>query len=240
MKEKTHKADKNEEKNQSPFANAMRLECYCRLATKAKQSLENSTQLLHTTNCDSMRSGDVVKKNCRKRWSRSPKIRTLVVHALYLVSPLTSESRFPLSRLLQRHLFCRKLPPHLPRPFADVIQLLLLLIHGGVLRRRYAAACTADRIPSAKRTARGLERERLLLDADSACVRSLRRIVLSGDMDLGEEGDRPADEEVDFPLGGLSVGRSDCQSMPCCLLSCAKDSRRASRSSLDLAIFSGW
>lgn len=58
-----------------------------------------------------MRSGHVKKIIVGNGGPRSPKIRTLMVHAWYLVSPSTSESRFPLSRLLQRNLFCRKLPP---------------------------------------------------------------------------------------------------------------------------------
>lgn len=52
-------------------------------------------------------------------------------------------------------------------------------------------------------------------------------------------------EAEDGPAGRrvcrcLSRGPSNCQSMPCCFLSCAKFSLRASRSSFDLAIFSGW
>lgn len=58
-----------------------------------------------------MRSDHVKKIIVGNGGPRSPKIRTLMVHAWYLVSPSTSESRFPLSRLLQRNLFCRKLPP---------------------------------------------------------------------------------------------------------------------------------
>lgn len=62
---------------------------------------------------------------------------------------------------------------------------------------------------------------------------------------VGEEENRPADGEeeavtmVFFP-SGLSAGRSDCQSIPCCCFSWAKFCLRASRSSFDLAIFSGW
>lgn len=68
-----------------------------------------------------------------------------------------------------------------------------------------------------------------------------RRIVLISDEeeeDDDDEEDRPADEEKVF-FCRVPTDRSDCQSMPCCFLSCAKDSRRASRSSLDFTILSG-
>lgn len=70
---------------------------------------------------------------------------------------------------------------------------------------------------------------------------SFRRIVLISDEvdeDDEDEEDRPADEEGVF-FCRVPTDRSDCQSMPCCFLSCAKDSRRASRSSLDFTILSG-
>lgn len=51
----------------------------------------------------------------------------------------------------------------------------------------------------------------------------------------GEDG--PAGRRV---CRCLSRGPSNCQSIPCCFLSCAKFSLRASKSSFDLAIFSGW
>jgi len=104
----------------------------------------------------------------------------------------------------------------------------------------HATACILGRMTdSAKRTARA---RWCVGDVSVGCL-SLRRIVLgSGDLDLREVGDRPADEEVDEVLFScrLSVGRSDCQSMPCCTFRRAKDSRRASMSSLDLTILSGW
>ena len=40
--------------------------------------------------------------------------------------------------------------------------------------------------------------------------------------------------------GGRVAGPSICYSMPCCFLSCSKFSLRASRSSFDRTIFSGW
>lgn len=91
---------------------------------------------------------------------------------------------------------------------------------------------------SAKRTARGL--------VDPGWVGVIagvpfRRIVFGSEeaeVDvLGE--DRPADEDFVFSCRP-SAGRSNCQSIPCCFLSLAKDSLRASKSSFDLAILSGW
>lgn len=58
--------------------------------------------------------------------------------------------------------------------------------------------------------------------------------------DLGEwvGGDEPTDFRDCRDC--LSIGSSNRQSIPCCFFSCAKFSLRASRSSLDLIIFSGW
>lgn len=53
---------------------------------------------------------------------------------------------------------------------------------------------------------------------------------------VGEIEDGPADEE---DVWRRSADPSDCHSIPCCCLSCAKLARRASRSSFDLSIFSG-
>jgi hypothetical protein len=61
--------------------------------------------------------------------------------------------------------------------------------------------------------------------------------------DLIEEGEidgPPDDKDGVFGDRKLSVGPSSCQSMPCCNLSRSKFSLRASRSSFDLTIFSGW
>lgn len=82
--------------------------------------------------------------------------------------------------------------------------------------RYHAHGCGVGRSPSAKRTAR--ERGSPLGAALVGGL-SFRRIVFgSGDADLGEDEDRPADEEEDFSRR-LSAGRSDCQSMPCWRLS---------------------
>lgn len=93
-----------------------------------------------------------------------------------------------------------------PPPKSDVIRVLI-----------HHAQVSAGRSPSSKRTTRG--DAWLLVAALLVGVRPFRRIVFgSGDGDLGEDEDRPADEEVDF-LGRLSTDRSDCQSIPCCCLS---------------------
>jgi hypothetical protein len=79
------------------------------------------------------------------------------------------------------------------------------------------AQVSAGRSPSSKRTTR--EDAWLLVVAFLVGVLPFRRIVFgSGEGDLEEDEDRPADEEVNF-LGRLSTDRSDCQSMPCCFLS---------------------
>lgn len=140
-------------------------------------------------------------------------------------------------------------------------QLLYTSRHQSICRRRYlggqksAMACRAGeagvyihacaamgrRMFSTKRTARGL------MDpgwVGSDAGDTLRRMVLGSDevvlgVVLGDGVDRPADEEVFFSRRP-STDRSNCQSIPCCFLSLANDSRRASRSSFDLAILSGW
>lgn len=94
----------------------------------------------------------------------------------------------------------------------------------------------ALRTTSTNRTARGAMFP--LATALWAAGVPFRRIVLGfGEVDFVVVGDRPASED-DLSCR-LSTGRSDCQSMPCCFLSLAKTSRRASRSSFDLTIFSG-
>lgn len=63
-----------------------------------------------------------------------------------------------------------------------------------------------------------------------------KRMVL-----IRDDGPEDRDLEAVFNvLSLLSPGPSNRQSIPCCFLSWARDSLRASRSSFDLAIFSGW
>jgi hypothetical protein len=52
--------------------------------------------------------------------------------------------------------------------------------------------------------------------------------------------DGPAGSSQDVLAAFLAAGPSICYSIPCCFLSCSKFSLRASRSSFDLAILSGW
>lgn len=96
------------------------------------------------------------------------------------------------------------------RIWAPVIELLQKAI------KMHHAQVSAGRSPSSKRTTR--EDARLLAVA-LVGVLPFRRIVFgSGEGDLEEDEDRPADEDFEF-LGRLSADRSDCQSMPCCCLS---------------------
>lgn len=102
----------------------------------------------------------------------------------------------------------------------------------------HATACARITGPSAKRTPRGGEWPVVRVPGWAGLFRS---IVFGSDRaEFVDDKDRPEDGEDGFPLCRLSTGRSDCQSIPCCFLSCAKDSRRAARSSFDLTIFSGW
>lgn len=95
----------------------------------------------------------------------------------------------------------------------------------------HATAWRPERRPSAKRTTARRARPVAGL--------SFRKVAfgLGGNESLEDNEDGPA---VDRTLQDRSADPSNCQSMPCCFLSCAKDSRRASMSSFDLSIFSGW
>lgn len=106
--------------------------------------------------------------------------------------------------------------------------------------RAHAVVATTCLTFSANRTLRGLVDMESCRGVVSIAGLPFRRIFLGSVEAAGgdEDNDRPADDEVFFCRP--STDRSNCQSIPCCFLSLAKDSRRASMSSFDLAILSGW
>lgn len=59
------------------------------------------------------------------------------------------------------------------------------------------------------------------------------------ELDVVEAGEDGTADGARARVWSLSAGPSNCQSIPCFILSCAKLSLRACRSSFDLRVFSG-